>query len=147
MRIATGADRAGFQYKERLREHLAAEGHEVIDAGVKEEVVCDYPEFAEKAARLVANRECEYGILICGSGEGMAIAANKVSGIRCGIGYNDETAALLRQHNDANMIAFEARFMTYEEIEKRTEIFLATDFLQSYHTERVEMINKLEQKQ
>ena len=74
----------------------------------------------------------------------MAIAANKIPGIRCGIAYNDETAALLRQHNDANVVAFGARFMRYEDVEKRTDIFLTTAFLGAYHADRIAMITEIE---
>lgn len=147
MIIAVASDRAGFQYKEKLRAFLQQKGYETEDVGTYVEEVCDYPLFAEKAAKLVAKGECAFGILICGSGEGMAIAANKVKGIRCGIAYNDETAALLREHNDANMAAFGARFMAYEDVERRTEIFLSTDFAGNYHTNRVGMIRKMENEQ
>lgn len=144
MRIAIGADRAGFPYKQKLAAHLRAQGRLVEDVGTDREEVCDYPAFAEKACRLVADHACDFGILICGSGEGMAIAANKIPGIRCGIAYNDETAALLRQHNDANVVAFGARFMRYEDVEKRTDIFLTTAFLGAYHEDRIAMITEIE---
>lgn len=146
MIIALGADRAGFKYKEKLKAHLLAGGNHVVDVGTYQEAVCDYPVFAQKASRLVSSEQCDFGILICGSGEGMAIAANKVKGIRCGIAYNDETAALLRQHNDANVVAFGARFMSYEEVERRTDIFLSSAFLGSYHQDRIKMINEIENK-
>lgn len=142
--VALGSDRGGFAYKSKLLSHLNDRGIKTIDVGTYVEEVCDYPVFAEKAGRLVASKEADYGILICGSGEGMAIAANKVKGVRCGIPYDDEVAALLRQHNDANMIAFGAKFMAYEDVERRTDIFLSTDFLGSYHAERVGMITKME---
>lgn len=147
MKIAIGADRAGFPCKEELKGFLKRRGYETMDVGTYSEEVCDYPVFAEKAARLVAEGKCDCGILICGSGEGMAIAANKVRGIRCGIAYNDETAALLRQHNDANVVAFGARFMSYEDMERRTEIFLTTAFAGTYHEDRVRMIQDMENKE
>ena len=147
MRISVGCDRAGFRYKEKLLAFLNNEGYETEDVGSFSEEVCDYPLFAEKAAKLVAEGRCDAGILICGSGEGMAIAANKIRGIRCGIAYNDETAALLREHNNANMVAFGAGFMAYEDVERRTEIFLNTGFAGNYHESRVGMISEIENRQ
>ena len=146
MTISIGADRAGFRYKERLAEHLRSQGHRVEDAGTLREEVCDYPVFAEKVARTVADRECDFGILICGSGEGMSIAANKIRGIRCGIAYNDEVAALLRQHNDANVVAFGANFMSYDEVQRKTDIFQSAAFLGTYHADRINMIKAIETK-
>ena len=147
MKISIGADRAGFNYKKKLTEHLKSQGHQIEDVGTYQEVVCDYPVFAERVSHLVASHDCDFGILICGSGEGMSIAANKIQGIRCGIAYNDEVAALLRHHNDANIIAFGAKYMTYEEVEKRTDIFLSAAFLGSYHLDRINMIKEIEKKE
>lgn len=123
MRIAIGNDRKGLDYKNRLLQHLETLGFEVMNVGTDEDIPCDYPIFAEKAARLVANGVCQFGILICSSGEGMVMCANKIKGIRCGLAYNDETAKLIRMHNNANMIAFGQSFMTYEEVVSRTDLF------------------------
>lgn len=143
MRIAIGNDRKGLDYKNRLLQHLETLGFEVMNVGTDEDIPCDYPIFAEKAARLVANGVCQFGILICSSGEGMVMCANKIKGIRCGLAYNDETAKLIRMHNNANMIAFGQSFMTYEEVVSRTDLFLETDFLGSYHEIRVNQMDNL----
>lgn len=128
MKIVLGNDRKGFDYKCRLVNHLESLGHLVINVGTDEDVPCDYPIYAAKAAHLVVSGECDYGILICASGEGMVIAANKVNGIRCGLGYNDEVARLCRLHNNANMLAFGQSFQSYEEVENSVDTFLNTDF-------------------
>lgn len=144
MKIVIGNDRKGLDYKNRLLQHLETLGFEVMNVGTDEDIPCDYPIFAEKAARLVANGVCQFGILICSSGEGMVMCANKIKGIRCGLAYNDDTAKLIRMHNDANMIAFGQSFMTYEEVERRTMLFLNTDFLGTYHEIRVQQMNALQ---
>lgn len=143
MRVVIGNDRKGLEYKKRLSEYLVSQGVNVINIGTDEDVPCDYPVYADKAARLVASGDCEYGILICSSGEGMVMCANKIKGIRCGLAYNDETAVLIRMHNNANMIALGQSFMTYEEVERRTMLFLKTEFLGSYHEIRVNQMNQL----
>lgn len=144
MRIVIGNDRKGLNYKTLLVAHLEKLGHKVINVGTDEDKPCDYPIYAAKAARMVASGQCDYGILICASGEGMIIAANKVDGVRCGLGYNDEVSELLRLHNNSNMIAFGQSFQLYEDVERRVDIFLSTDFLGSYHTERVDMFVEIE---
>ena len=144
MRIAIGNDRKGLDYKQRLTRCLESQGFEVLNVGTDEDVPCDYPIYAEKAARLVADGACEYGILICSSGEGMVMCANKIKGIRCGLAYNDETAELIRMHNDANMVAFGQSFMSYEDVERRTMLFLKTAFLGSYHEIRIQQMNDLQ---
>lgn len=144
MKIVIGNDRKGLDYKNKLSRHLASQGFDVINVGTDEDVPCDYPIYAEKAARLVAYGACQFGILICSSGEGMVMCANKIKGIRCGLAYNDDTAKLIRMHNNANMIAFGQNFMTYEEVERRTMLFLNTDFLGTYHEIRVQQMNALQ---
>ncbi|ORU01445.1 Ribose 5-phosphate isomerase B [Anaerovibrio sp. JC8] len=144
--IAIGSDRSGFVYKKKLICYLKAQGYHVEDAGTFQEEVCDYPVFAQKVGELVSSQLSDFGILICGSGEGMAIAANKVPNVRCGIAYSDEVAALLRQHNDANIVAFGANFMSYEDVKRRVDIFLSTKFLGLYHVDRIAMINKMEKR-
>ena len=91
----------------------------------------------------MASHECDFGIVICTSGEGIMMAANKVPGVRCGLGYNDEVSRLMRQHNDANMIAFGAKFMTNEEVINRIKIFLNTNFEGGRHALRVDLISKI----
>ncbi len=144
MKIAIGSDHGGFEYKEQLSTYLKSQGYEIIDVGTDSKDSCHYPIFGEKAANLVAEKVCDFGIVICTSGEGICISANKVKGIRCGIGYNDEVSRLMRQHNDANMIAFGEKFMSFEDVKRRVDIFLNTDFEGGRHQLRVDLIKKIE---
>lgn len=142
MRIAIGSDHAGFLAKEEVVKFLKQEGYEVEDVGTYSKDSCDYPIFGRKVGELVASKNCEFGVVICSSGEGIMMAANKVKGIRCGIAYNDQTAELLRQHNDANVISFGANFMAIDDIKRRLKIFLNTDFLGERHLRRVNLIEE-----
>lgn len=144
MTVAVGSDHGGFNYKDKIIAELKNNGYEVIDCGTDSDKSVDYPIYGKKVADLVASGKAKFGVVLCGSGEGICIAANKVKGIRCGIGYNDEVSVLLRQHNDANMIAFGGRFMTYEDVIKRVFLFLTTDFLGDRHQRRVEEISEIE---
>ena len=140
LKISLGCDHGGFIYKEAIKKHLENK-YEVIDVGTFSEESCNYPEFAFAAADLVASGKCQFGILVCTSGEGVSIAANKVKGIRCGIGYDDEVASLMRKHNNCNMIAFGQKFMKLEDVLNRVDIFLNTEFENSgRHATRVQMI-------
>lgn len=141
LKISVGCDHGGFIYKEAIKKHLQ-EKYEVIDVGTFSEESCHYPEFAVKAAALVATGECQFGILVCTSGEGIMMAANKVKGIRCGIGYNDEVTELMRKHNNANMISFGQKFMDLKDVLRRVDIFLNTEFEGGRHATRVQMIEK-----
>lgn len=143
MKISIGCDHGGYQQKLAVIKYLKEEGYEVIDVGTNSEESCHYPIYGEAAARLVASHECDFGIVICTSGEGIMMAANKVPGIRCGLGYNDDVSRLMRQHNDANMIAFGAKFMSNEEVINRIKIFLNTKFEGGRHALRVDLINKI----
>lgn len=142
MKISIGCDHGGYELKEAIVAFLKSKGHEVEDVGTYSLDSCHYPIFGRKAAELVANGECEKGVVVCTSGEGIMMAANKVKGVRCGMGYNDDVARLMRQHNNANMIAFGAKFMDKEDVLRRVEIFLTTDFEGGRHQTRVEMIEK-----
>lgn len=145
MRIAIGSDRCGFQYKSRLVEHLRECGHDTVDVGTYEEVPSDSPYFASRAAELVASGECEFGALICATGTGMVIAANKVRGAMCCMGYDDEVVRLAREHNDCNMIAFGQDHMAFEDVERRLDMFLAEPFGgREHHLNRVNQIRDLE---
>src|SRR5262245_35461515 len=115
MRIAIGSDHAGFQYKTLLAKHLAALGHEVKDFGTYSEDSVDYPDFIFPTAKAVARGECERGIVLGGSGNGEAIAANRVKGVRCALCWNEETARLGRQHNDANVISIGQRLVSEQD--------------------------------
>lgn len=140
MKIVVASDHAGYTYKEEIKKYLEKNGHEIIDSGTYSLESCDYPIFAKDAAKKVAKKDAEYGILVCSSGEGIAIAANKVKGIRAGIAYNDDVARLMRQHNNANMISFGANFMALEDVLRRVDIFLNTSFEGGRHERRVNEI-------
>ena len=140
MKIVLASDHAGYQYKLEIQKHLEKEGFSTVDVGTNSLESCDYPIFAHEAAKKVASGEVSYGILVCSSGEGIAIAANKTKGVRAGIGYNDDVARLMRQHNNANMIAFGASFMALEDVLKRVDIFLKTEFEGGRHEKRVAKI-------
>ena len=139
LKISIGSDHGGFAYKEAIKKHLEGK-YEVIDVGTYSEESCNYPEFGIKAAKLVASGECQYGIVVCTSGEGIMMSANKVRGVRCAMGYNDEVSALARQHNNANMIAFGQKFMELEDVLRRVDIFLNTEFEGGRHATRVQII-------
>ena len=142
MKVSLASDHAGFNYKEAVKKYLESKNIEVIDCGTFSSDSCDYPIFGKKAAELVQSKEVEYGILICSSGEGIMMTANKIHGIRCGIGYNDDVSRLMRQHNNANMISFGANFMDLNDVFRRIDIFLNTEFEGGRHLRRV---NEIEQ--
>lgn len=145
MRIAIGCDRNGFDYKNRLVQYLTFNGYEVVDVGTKEYIPCDSPYFASKVGKLVASGECQYGILICATGTGMVIAANKIPGVMCGMGYGDEVSKLMREHNDANIIAFAQDHMGYKDVQRRVDIFISTEFCGLDHqAARVKQVKDLE---
>ena len=140
MKISIGSDHAGYAYKEEIKKYLTKKGHKVDDTGTFSTDSCDYPIFGRAAAEKVANKEVDFGIVVCSSGEGIMMTANKVKGVRCGLAYNDDVARLIRQHNNANMIAFGANFMKLEDVLKRIDIFLSTDFEGGRHERRVNEI-------
>ena len=146
LKIVIGSDHGGFEYKKEVIKELQNDGYEVIDVGTNSKESCNYAEFAIKAANMVFLKEADYGVLICNSGEGVAIAANKVKNVRCGIGYNDEVSMLIKQHNNANMISFGAHFTSLEDVIKRIKIFLNTDFEGGRHEARVQTITNYENK-
>ncbi|MDR0766125.1 MAG: ribose 5-phosphate isomerase B [Odoribacteraceae bacterium] len=140
MKIAIACDHAGFEYKERLVRFLREEGHEVKDFGAPSGESVDYPDMAHPMARAVEAGEHERGITLCGSGNGIAMVANKHAGIRCALCWNTAIAALARQHNDANVCSLPARFITYEEAEAIVRLFLSTGFDGGRHQQRVDKI-------
>lgn len=145
MKIAIGSDRRGFEYKQLLKKYLQQNGYEVLDEGPYDDIhPVDYPIYGEKVGKSVVSGECEKGIVICATGIGIMIACNKVKGIRCGMGYTDEVATLMREHNDANVIAFGQSQMKIEDVKRRTDIFLNTDFLGDYHSTRVYQLEQIE---
>jgi ribose 5-phosphate isomerase B len=140
-KIAIGADHAGFELKEHLKKWLAAGGHQTKDFGTYTIESADYPDFAHPVAEAVAKNEFDLGILVCGSGNGVAITANKHAGIRAAICWKEELAALAREHNDANILCLPARHITSDLAEKITDQFLNASFEGGRHARRVDKIN------
>ncbi|HCW75896.1 MAG TPA: ribose 5-phosphate isomerase B [Candidatus Marinimicrobia bacterium] len=143
MRLAIGSDHAGFEAKQSLVAYLERLGYPIIDAGCFSEESCDYPDYAMLVCDSVVNHDAECGILICGTGIGMSITANKITGIRAALCMDVDYARLAREHNNANVLCLGARFQTDTAREKTTEIFLTTPFAGGRHTKRVEKIHDL----
>ena len=144
MKIAIGADHAGFEVKGRLEERLRSLGHTVLDAGTDGADSVDYPDYAEKVGGSVGSGEADYGLLVCGSGIGMSIAANKVRGVRAALCTCETTARLSRQHNDANVLCVGARITGLTVIEEIVRVFLETPFEGGRHQRRVNKMNDLD---
>ena len=144
MKIAIGADHAGFAAKEEIKTVIKALGHAVIDQGTSAETSVDYPDFAEKVARAVVSGEADRGVLICGTGIGMSIAANKVEGIRAAVVSDEKTATLSRQHNDANVFCAGSRITPVVKIAESLKIWLQTPFEGGRHANRVGKISAME---
>ena len=143
MKIALASDHRGFDAKKRLFPHLKRWGHEVIDFGCESSASCDYVDFAAPAARSVAKGENEVAILLEGSGIGMSITANKVHGVRCALCWNEESARLSRQHNDANVLSIGERMIPEDFALKIVRIWLDTAFDGGRHEKRVAMLNAM----
>lgn len=137
MKIAIGCDHAGFPYKDGVVAMLQQQGHMVLDFGTLSLDSVDYPDFAHAVAEAVEVGQAERGVLLCGSGNGVAITANKHAGIRCALCWTEELAALSRQHNNANVIALPARFVTEILAQAMVRIFLVTEFEGGRHAGRV----------
>ncbi len=146
MKIAIGADHAGFEEKEKLKKTLDELGFEYEDVGTFSTDSVDYPDFSQKVGEKIESGEAEKGILVCGSGIGVAIAANKMRGVRAAQAWNEETARLSRQHNDANVLTIGARVIPEPEIPKIVKAWLETDFEGGRHAGRVEKMMNLEGK-
>lgn len=144
MKIAVGTDHAGYRYKEHIKEFLEGRGWEVRDFGTHSEDAVDYPLFILPAAKAVAKGECERGIVLGGSGNGEAIVANKVRGVRCALCWNLETARLARQHNDANVLSIGARMISLEEALEIVAVWLETPFEGGRHLRRIRIIAEIE---
>lgn len=141
MKIALATDHAGFEYKERIREHLQSLGHEVHDFGTNSSERVDYPDFIRPAAKAVSEGSCERGIVLGGSGNGEAIAANRFPKVRCALCWNVESAKLARQHNDANMISLGERMITAETALAIVDTWLETPFEGGRHIARIRKID------
>ena len=144
MKIALGSDHGGYKLKEEIKDYLIKEGYEVIDHGTYSLDSCDYPIFGLAVGKSVSKKDADFGVVVCTSGEGIMMAANKVKGVRCGLAYNDEVAKLMRQHNNANVIAFGAAFMEKEDVIRRLDIFLHAEFEGGRHERRVNEIIEAE---
>ena len=142
MKISLGCDHAGFDYKERIKEFLAQAGHEIVDFGTNSREPVDYPLFIRPAALAVARGECERGIVLGGSGNGEAITANRVPGVRCALCWNLDTARLGRMHNNANMISLGERMISLDTALGIVKVWLETPFEGGRHQHRIEMIDQ-----
>lgn len=140
MKISLGTDHAGFRYKEKVKALLVELGHEVLDFGTFSEEPVDYPLFIQPAAKAVAQGECERGIVFGGSGNGEAMAANKVRGVRCALCWNEETAKLSRLHNDANVLSIGQRVIPEETALALVRVWLTTAFEGGRHTKRIALL-------
>lgn len=140
MKIAIGTDHAGFEHKEAIVRHLRKLGHEVVDCGTRSAESCDYPVFIRPAAEAVATGQCDRAIVLGGSGNGEAIVANKVKGVRCALCWSEEIAKLAREHNNANCISIGARFTPLETALRIIDIFLSTPFEGGRHERRIAQI-------
>ena len=144
MKIALGCDHGGYALKCDIIKLLEKLGHEVVDFGCHSTDSCDYPDFGEAAARAVASGQCDRGIVICTTGIGISIAANKVKGIRCAHCADSLEAEMTRRHNDANMMAIGAGFTGKNLAERMVEVFLSTEFEGGRHARRVDKLNAIQ---
>ncbi len=144
MKISLGSDHAGFEYKQAIAEMLRTQGHEVIDCGTHSADSTDYPLWCIPAAEKVVNGEADKGIVFGGSGNGEAIAANKVKGIRCAIAWSDDTARLGSEHNNANVLSIGERMVSLETAKRLVDIWLSTPFEGGRHLKRIEELARYE---
>ena len=144
MKISIGSDHAGFLYKEAIKQMLQAQGHEVVDCGTFSQEPCDYPLTIIPAAERVASGECERGVVLGGSGNGEAIAANKVKGIRCALVWNEDTARLARQHNNANVSSSGDRMISLDMAKQLVTLWLEATFEGGRHEQRIGEISSYE---
>ena len=146
MKIAIGCDHVGYELKKRVMDHLIGKGHEVVDFGTDSTERTDYPIYGERAANAVASGECDRGIVICGTGIGISISANKVKGIRCVVCSEPYSALLSRQHNDTNMLAFGSRVVGGDLALMIVDAWLSGEYEGGRHARRVQMISDIENK-
>lgn len=147
MKIAIGCDHAGVEAKSEIIKHLVKNGYEAVNFGTDTTDSVDYPDIALPVAMAVKNGECKYGILICGTGVGIGISANKVNGIRCALCGDVYTAELTRRHNDSNMLSMGARVIEIPKMIEIVDKFLSTDFEGGRHQKRIDKITEIERKQ
>lgn len=145
-KIAIASDHAGFELKEKIKEHLISLGYEVIDLGTNSHESVDYPDYAEKLAVKVSSGEVPEGILCCGTGIGMSIAANKIPGVRAGVAVNEFMARMAREHNNANVLCLSGRLTDPETAKKLVDVWLNAKFEGGRHERRVKKISEIEKR-
>ena len=141
-KIAIASDHGGFELKNELIKYYQDKGLYIEDMGTYSSESCDYPDIAEKLCHAILSNQIEIGILVCGTGIGISIAANRHKGVRAAIIYDDDVARLAREHNDANIAVFGGRTMKKEDVFRRMDIFLKTDFLGDRHLRRIQKLDK-----
>ena len=144
MKIGIGNDHSALELKREVVEHLKAQGHEVVDYGTYTSESCNYPEYGEKVARAIVAGEVERGVLICGTGVGISLAANKVKGIRAAVCSEPVTARLVKQHNNVHIIAFGARIIGVETAKAIVDAYLDAEFQGGRHQTRIDMVMDIE---
>lgn len=147
MKIAIGNDHAATELKFQMKEYLESQGHEVINFGTDTNDSCNYPEFGEAVAKAVVSGEAEAGVLICGTGVGISIAANKVNGVRAVVCSEPVTAKLSKEHNNSNIVAFGARIVGFEMAKAIVDAWLGAEYQGGRHQMRVDMITEIENRQ
>ncbi len=145
MTISMGCDHGGFELKEHIKAYLEQKGHTIVDCGTNSKESCDYPLFGRAAAEAVSSGQCEYGIVICTTGIGISIAANKVKGVRCALCSDPLAAEMTRRHNNANMLSMGAGMIGKNMAERIVDVFLSTEFEGGRHQRRVDEITDIEQ--
>ena len=145
MKISSACDHGAYELKERLKAHLIQQGHEVTDCGANSLESCDYPDFGRAAARLVADGTCQRGVVLCTTGIGMSMVANKVKGVRCTLCHEPLSAEMTRRHNDANVLAMGAGVTGGNLAERILDVFLSTEFEGGRHQRRVDKVMETEQ--
>lgn len=143
MKIALGADHGGFELKEKVKKHLLEKNIEVVDFGTHSTESVDYPQFGHAVGHAVANKEVDFGIIVCGTGIGISLAANKVPGVRAALCTNTTMARLTREHNDANILAMGGRIVGDVLALEMVDIFLSTEFAGGRHQKRIDAIEKI----
>lgn len=144
MKVAIGSDHAGYELKEFIKKYLAEKNFELKDYGTNSMDACNYPEFGEKVANAIINKECDCGILICGTGIGISISANKVKGIRCAVCSEPVSARLCKEHNNANIIAFGARIVGTQMAMAIVDAYFSASFLGGKHQNRIDLLTDIE---
>ncbi len=142
MKLAIGCDHAGYDYKQAIVDYLVRNGHEVYDKGTHSPDSVDYPDFVHPVANELISGKVDRAIVICGSGNGVAMTINKYAGIRCGLCWNPELVRLTRQHNNANALALPARFVDIEEAVEMVKLFMSTEFEGGRHKRRIDKIDQ-----